>query len=249
MSGFMPGIEAIVQRYRPVPGGYLMAVRIASRVEITDWYAELVAPDGAAVQAGRGTTVTKQPISYRAEPADGHLYPSGGSVATGAVYIAVGAQPNAPRRLRVKANGVNTGGWVEVKGVYTTDSRGRLVPATEAAWPGSTAINTDLGGWEHGSGGGFGGGGGGGGGGQSELIAEIDETGKLRRLEHKTDGGGGGGAGGGGGWGSGAQEWAAAGEQQGQQQGGHQDGNPLTKLQATVDSLVKRVEAIERKVR
>lgn len=158
----MPGVEAIIQRYRPVPGGYLMAVRLAATVEITDWYAEFVMPEGVQVQAGRGTLLEQRPLSYKATPADGgHLQPSPGGVAAGAVYIAVGADQRAPLRLRVKAGGVNTGGYAAVTGVYVTGQGGRLVKSTEEWWPGSTSIKTSAEGWEYDSGGGFGGGGGG----------------------------------------------------------------------------------------
>jgi len=193
MSGqpSVEGVAAILRRVAATPRGYALDVDLAAReVDVTEWWAELVLPDGATVAAGPGTTVEPQGQLVKLRD-DEQIIPTGSK---GSALAAVTGTPNAPTHVRVHVATTNETGNAHVDGLFVQDKRGRLHSATESTWPGSTTSVTDPDAWTHGGGSG----GGGGGGGQFECDLLVDFANQTVRHQIRTDAGGGGGAGGGG---------------------------------------------------
>jgi len=178
-----PRVEAMVQRAARVPGGYAMAVHVATTVPVQAWQARVVLDSGAEAQPGPGTTwdgtiTTGSPQAIRA---GGHA----------TAWLGVQGTEAAPRHIQVAV--LDTDGnevLAPVAQVMVNDpSTGRARQATNQDWEGAEAL----------TGPGSGGGGGGGGGGQYTCDLYVDLERRIVSHRITSDAGGGGGSGGGGG--------------------------------------------------
>ena len=184
-------VRAIVRKLAGNARGYALAVDITPSADVTAWTAELVLPQGATAKAGPGTTVEMQGQVAVLTPKTQQV----GTSEHGVAYAAISGSTNAPTHARVKATVGDRDEFAQVDGFYISDKGGRLQPATEETWPGSTKASTNPHSFTHGSGGGSGGGGGGGG--QFSCRLFVDHVNQTVTHEITTDAGGGGGAGGG----------------------------------------------------
>lgn len=192
-------VHAILRRIASTGQGYAFAVDLASTVEITTWHAEVVLPQGATAGAGPATTVEKQGTGViKLVPANPAVPSPGvaGGKSTARVNAAALGSTQAPTHVRVQATLADgTAGSATVDGLYVTGKNGRVYPASEQSWPGSSKTQTDPTKFTTGSGGGFGGGGGGGGQFSCDLL--VDFANQTVKHVIGSDAGGGGGSGGG----------------------------------------------------
>lgn len=176
-----PRVETMVQRAAQVPGGYALAVHVATTVPVQAWQARVTLDADADAEPGPGTNwdgtiATGSPQTIR----PGHH---------ATAWLGVTGTVNAPRHIQVAAlDADGTEIIAPVAQVMVTDpATGQARQATDQDWQGAQNLT--------GQAGGSGSGGGGGGGGQYTCDLYVDMERRIVSHRIVSDAGGGGGSG------------------------------------------------------